>query len=415
MIIFIVFQSSHSTGLTEWYQRLYLNVKEETKVVHGKGIPEDKVTRSLSIPIYQTAVFTFESAEQGAALFSGEEGYIYTRLGNPTIRAFEEKMAYLENGEDGAAFASGMAAISATILTLLRKDDELIASFPIYGCTFSLLTHLIPKWGMRVKWVKAKDFVSEAEKVITPRTKLLLIESPTNPNIDLVDIKGAAELAHKSGIPLAIDNTFATFYCQKPLDLGTDIVIYSATKFICGHGDTVGGIVIGEKPFIKEVKDYVVRDIGGIISPFNAWLLLRGIKTMAVRMKQHCENAQKVAEFLENHLKVREVFYLGLKSHPQYELAKSQMESFGGMLAFELKEGREAGRRMMDNLKLCVVAVSLGDTATLIEHPASMTHSTYSKEDLEKFGISEGLVRMSVGIEGSQDLIDDLSQALDKV
>lgn len=390
-------------------------MKEETKVVHGKGIPEEGKTRSLSIPIYQTAVFTFESAEQGARLFAGEEGYIYTRLGNPTIRAFEEKLAFLEGGENGAAFASGMAAISGVLLTLLKTDDELIVSSPIYGCTFSLLTDLLPKWGIKIKWVEAKDFVSQAENLITPRTKLFLIESPTNPTIDLVDIKRAAELAHKSGVPLAIDNTFATFYCQKPLELGADIVIYSATKFICGHGDTVGGVVIGKRDFIKEVKDYVVRDIGGIISPFNAWLLLRGIKTMAVRMERHCENAQKVAEFLNNHPKVDRVFYPGLSSHPQYELASSQMKRFGAMLAFELKGGREAGRKMMNSLKLCVVAVSLGDTATLIEHPASMTHSTYSEEELKEFGISKGLVRMSVGIENSEDIIDDLSQALDRV
>ncbi len=390
-------------------------MKEETKVVHGKGLPEEEKTRALSIPIYQTAVFTFESAEQGARLFAGEEGYIYTRLGNPTIRAFEEKLAFLEGGEDGAAFASGMAAISSLLLTLLKTDDELIASSPIYGCTFSLLTDLIPKWGIKVKWVEAKEFISKAEPLITPKTKLLFIESPTNPTLDLVDIRGAAELAHKSGIPLAIDNTFATFYCQRPLELGADIVVYSATKFICGHGDTVGGVVIGRKEFIKEVKDYVMRDIGGIISPFNAWLLLRGIKTIAVRMERHCENAQKVAEFLDNHPKVERVFYPGLSSHPQYRLAKSQMKSPGAMLAFELKGGREAGRKMMNSLKLCVVAVSLGDTATLIEHPASMTHSTYSKEELKEFGISEGLVRMSIGIENHEDIIDDLSQALDRV
>ncbi|MEO0076383.1 MAG: aminotransferase class I/II-fold pyridoxal phosphate-dependent enzyme [candidate division WOR-3 bacterium] len=387
-----------------------------TEVVHGKQILADLTTRALSVPIYQSAVFTFESAESGADIFAKrKKGYFYTRLGNPTIEAFEEKMTYLEHGEAACAFASGMAAIAGTILAICNAGDEIIAVYPIYGCTYSLLNDVLPRWNIKVKWAKANNFLDNTKKLLSNKTKLIVIESPVNPTIDIIDINATAELAHQNKILLAVDNTFASFYNQKPLDLGADIVMYSATKYISGHGDTVGGVVIGKKDFITYMKDYIIRDLGGIISPFNAWLLLRGIRTMAVRMQAHNGNGLEIAKFLEKHPKIKWVKYPGLPSHPQYEIALKQMSGFSSMIAFELKGGREAGRKLMNNVKLCVCAVSLGDCATLIEHPASMTHSSYSKQALEESGISEGLVRLSVGIEYYQDIIDDLRQALDKV
>lgn len=386
-----------------------------TDVVHGRQLVTDLKTRALSFPIYQSAVFTFESAEAGASIFAKEKkGYFYTRLGNPTIEAFEDKMAYLETGEAGCAFASGMAAISGTVLSVCNSGDEIIAVYPIYGCTYSFLVDVLPRWGIKVKWAKSDNFIANAKKLITKKTKLIVIESPVNPTIDIVDIKATAELAHKNKALLAVDNTFASFYNQKPLKFGADIVMYSATKYISGHGDTVGGVVISKQEFINYMKDYTIRDLGGIISPFNAWLLLRGLRTMAVRMEAHNYNGMEVAKFLENHPKVEWVKYPGLPSHPQFQIAKKQMSNFSSMIAFELKGGRNAGRTLMNNIKLCICAVSLGDAATLIEHPASMTHSSYSKQALKESGISEGLVRMSVGIEHYQDIIDDLKQALDK-
>ncbi|MEO0088242.1 MAG: aminotransferase class I/II-fold pyridoxal phosphate-dependent enzyme [candidate division WOR-3 bacterium] len=391
-------------------------MREFTKYVHGKEILGEKFTRSLSVPIYQTAIFTFSSAEEGASIIAKEkDGYFYTRLGNPTVRAFEEKMAFLEEGEDACAFASGMAAITAVIFALAKAGDEILASYPIYGCTYSLFTTILPNLGIKVKWLLAKNFIEELKKEINKNTKIVFIETPTNPTIEIIDIKEVAEIAHRYDAKVIVDNTFATTFNQKPLKLNADISLHSATKYISGHGDTLGGVVISNKEIIENLKENLIRNFGGVLSPFNAWLLLRGLKTLALRMSRHNENGLKVAQFLENHPKIKRVSYPGLPSHPQYEIAKKQMSGFSSMIAFELKGGREAGRKLMNNIKLCVCAVSLGDTATLIEHPASMTHFTYSKEDLEKSGISEGLVRMSVGIEDSEDIIEDLEQALAKV
>jgi methionine-gamma-lyase len=335
-------------------------------------------------------------------------------LGNPTVNAFEDKMAFLEGGEVACAFASGMAAISGTVLSVCNSGDEVIAVYPIYGCSYSFLVDVLPRWGIKVKWAKSDNFIPNVKREISKKTKLILIETPVNPTIDIIDIKETAKIAHQHNALLAVDNTFASFYNQRPLTLGADVVMYSATKYISGHGDTVGGVVIAKQNFITYMKDYIIRDLGGIMSPFNAWLLLRGLRTMGVRMQVHNRNGMIVAKFLENHPKVRWVRYPGLASHPNYEIAKKQMSDFSSMIAFELKGGRPAGRKLMNSVKICVCAVSLGDAATLIEHPASMTHSSYSKQALKESGISEGLVRMSVGIEDSSDIIDDLAQALDK-
>lgn len=389
----------------------------ETKVVHGKGITVDPHCRAIAPPIQTAAVFSFTSAEHGAKLFAGEEdGYIYSRLGNPTLELLEEKMALLEGGEAGATFASGMAAISTTILALCSSGDNIIVSEPIYGGTFALLTNLIPKWGIEVRWAKATNFVDEIQdkKLIDDRTKLLLVESPANPTLDLVDIETTAALGKKHNVTTAIDQTFATFYYQKPLASGFDISLYSATKFIGGHSDAIGGIAISTKENIKKIKDETLVDMGGVMSPFNAFLFLRGLKTIAVRMDRHAENTMRIAKYLEEHPRAEKVFYPYLPSHPQYELAKKQMSGGSGLLSFNIEGGRSKGSTFLNNLKLLCVAVSLGSVNTLIEHPASMTHSTYSKEELKKAGIPEGLIRFSVGIENIDDLIEDIDQAFKK-
>ncbi len=385
-----------------------------TLCVHGSG-GVDPQTGALSTPIYQSSTFAFKSARHGAALFSGEEeGYVYTRLGNPTQAAFEREMAFLEGGEAALAFASGMAAISAVILYHCRCGDNLVSSDTVYGGTHNLYKESLPLWGIEAKEVDATD-VRNIENAIDERTKLIFIETPANPTLNLVDIAACAEIARRHQIPLVVDNTFATPYLQQPLKLGANIVVHSATKYIGGHGDTVAGVVIGKKQLIDELRGKILRDLGGIISPLNAWLLLRGLKTLPVRMDRHCHNALEIAKYLSLHPKVNWVMYPGLTIHPQHELAKKQMRNYGGMISFEIAGGRKAGEKLMNNVGLITLAVSLGDCDSLIEHPASMTHSTYSKEDLEAIGISEGLIRLSVGLEDSADLIQDLKQALKKV
>ncbi|OQX56266.1 MAG: methionine gamma-lyase [Candidatus Cloacimonas sp. 4484_209] len=392
-------------------------MKVATKVVHGKGITVDSLSRAIVPPIHMAAVFSFKSAEHGARLFTGdEEGYIYTRLSNPTLKILEEKMALLEGGEGAACFASGMAAISTTILGLCNSGDNIIVSEPIYGGTFALLSKLIPKWGINVRWARATQFVEDIEEkhLRDDKTKLFLLETPANPTLELVDLEKTAKYAKQFNIPTAVDTTFATFYFQRPIDLGIDIVIYSATKYIGGHSDSIGGIVVSNQELTKKIKDNTLVDLGGVMSPFNGFLFLRGLETLAVRMEKHASNAQQLAKYLEEHPHIEKVSYPFLKSHPQYELAQKQMSGGSGLLSFIIEGGREKGKEFLNNLKLLTVAVSLGAVNTLIEHPASMTHSTYSPEELEKAGIPEGLIRVSVGIEDPEDLIEDIDQALNK-
>ncbi|NOX37221.1 MAG: aminotransferase class I/II-fold pyridoxal phosphate-dependent enzyme [Calditrichaeota bacterium] len=385
-----------------------------TLCVHGSG-GVDPQTGALSTPIYQSSTFAFKSARHGAMLFQGEgEGYVYTRLGNPTQAALEREMAFLEGGEAALAFSSGMAAIAGVILNLCRCGDNLVSSDTIYGGTHNLYKESLPLWGIEAREVDATD-PSKIEEAIDSKTRLILIETPANPTLEIIDIERCAEIAHRHQIPLVVDNTFATPYLQRPLEMGADIVVHSATKYIGGHGDTVAGVVIAKKDFIDELRARILRDLGGVISPLNAWLLLRGLKTLPVRMDRHCSNALEIAKFLSFHPKVNWVRYPGLTTHPQHELAKRQMRNFGGMIAFEVKGGRHAGEKLIDNVGLITLAVSLGDCDSLIEHPASMTHSTYSKEELAEVGITEGLIRLSVGLEDPIDLIEDLKQALSKI
>lgn len=386
----------------------------DTLCVHGSG-GADPATGALSLPIYQSSTFKFKSARHGAQLFLGEkEGYVYTRLGNPTQAAFEREMAFLEGGEAALAFASGMGAISSVIFSLCESGDNFISTNTLYGGTHNLFMETLPRYKIETREVDTTN-PENILNAIDDHTRLIYIETPANPTLTVTDLKACARIAKDYKIPLVVDNTFSTPYFQRPLELGADVVLHSATKYIGGHGDTVAGVVIGKKDFIDRLRANFLRDLGAVISPVNAWLLVRGLKTLAVRMQRHQENATKVAKFLQFHPKVKRVYYPGLTTHPQHEVAKKQMFGFGGMVSFEIKGGRRAGEKLMDSVKLFTLAVSLGDVDSLIEHPASMTHSTYSAEELAECGITESLVRLSVGLEDFRDLIADLSQALRQV
>lgn len=384
----------------------------DTKIIHA-GYEKDPVSGSLATPLYQTSTYIFDSAEQGAARFAGQEaGYIYTRLGNPTQAQLEVKLAALEGGEAGLYTSSGMGAISATVWTLVDAGEHIVASDTLYGCTFALFQNELTRHGIEVTFVDATNPENVA-KAMKENTKIVYIETPANPTLKLIDIKAVAEITHKGGAKLVVDNTFSSPYCQRPLELGADIIVHSTTKYINGHGDVIGGCVIGDAATVTDIRFRGIKDMTGACpSPFNCWLTLRGVKTLGIRMRQHTENAMYVAKFLENHPLVEKVFYPGLESFEQHELAKEQMYAFGGMLAFEVKGGVEAGRWLMNHVKLCKLAVSLGDIETLIEHPASMTHSPVPKEDREKVGITDGLVRLSVGLENPEDICADIDQGL---
>ncbi len=384
-----------------------------SKLIHAGAY--DDANGSAVGPIYQTSTFKFRNADHGARCFSGEEkGYIYTRLGNPTIEELENAVAELENGVGALAVSSGMAAVNTVYLTLLGQGDHMISHSSVYGPSRGIMEKLYPKYGVESTYVDCTD-LSNIEKAIKPNTKLLYLETPANPTMGITDIAAAAELAHKHNILVCVDNTFSSPYLQKPLDLGADIVLHSMTKFINGHADIVGGIVIAKTPEMFGELKYVMTNMGFNMDPHQAWLTRRGLKTLAIRIDRAQENAIKVAEYLEKHPKVEWILYPGLKSHPQYELAKRQMKGPGAMISFGVKGGLEAGKTVMDNMHLALLAVSLGGIETLIQHPASMTHSKLSKEARETAGISDGLIRLSVGIEDAQDIIDDLAHALSLV
>ena len=386
----------------------------DTLAVHGsEGI--DKHTGAVSPPIYQSSTFAFRSASHGEALFKGEvEGYIYSRLGNPTEACLEREMAFLEGGEAALAFASGMAAEAALFLTLCRAGDNYVSSVCVYGGTHSMNANFMPRMGIDAREVRAAN-LDEVAAAIDDRTRVLFIETPANPTLDIIDVAACAEIAHQRGVLLAVDNTFATPALQRPLEMGADVIVHSATKYISGHGDTVAGVLVGAKDLMTRVRKETLNLIGPCISPFNAWLLLRGLKTLPIRMKRHCENAMQVAQYLSFHPRVKTVYFPGLRSHPGHELARKQMKDYGGMVAFEIKGTRDDGKKMMDSVELCTLAVSLGDCDTLICHPASTTHSTYNAEQLAAAGISETMIRLSVGVEDPRDNSADLGQALKKI
>lgn len=383
-----------------------------TKLIHAGGISDEK--GSAVTPIYQTSTFKFKNADEGARFFSGEEkGYIYTRLGNPTIDDLENTVADLENGVGGIACSSGMGAVNTVYLALLGQGDHMVGHNALYGPSRGIMESLYPKFGIESDFVDCTN-LKEIEKAIKPNTKLLYLETPANPTIGITDIAGAVAIAKKHNIITCVDNTFCSPYLQKPLDFGVDIVLHSITKFINGHADVVGGIVVAREKAMYDRLKPVMINMGFNMDPHQAFLTRRGLKTLSIRIDRAQANAIKVADFLEAHPKVAWVLYPGLKSHPQYELAKKQQKGPGAMISFEVKGGLAAGKKVMDNVELAVLAVSLGGVETLIQHPASMTHSKLSKAARSNSGITDGLIRLSVGIEEAEDLIADLAQALDK-
>ena len=388
-----------------------------TKAIHAGNV-KDQQYGALTTPIYQSSTFVFDSCEQGGRRFAGaENGYIYTRLGNPTVSVLENKVAALEGGEAALATASGMGAISSCLWTIASAGKHIIADGTLYGCTFALLNHGISRYGVDVDFIDTSDL--EAVKAhLRPNTVAIYLETPANPNLKIMDITAVAKIAHayNADIKVVCDNTFASPALQNPLALGADVVVHSATKYLNGHGDVVAGFVVGKADFISQVRMFGLKDMtGAVLDPFAAFLLLRGLKTLELRMARHCENASKIAAFLAEHPAVEKVNYPGLKTHKGHEIAARQMKDFGGMLSFEVRGGKEAGMKLVNALQLITVAVSLGDAESLIEHPASMTHSTYSAEELAASGIAPCLIRLSAGLENAEDLIADLKQALDQI
>ena len=388
-----------------------------TKAIHG-GKMKDTQYGALTMPIYQTSTFEFDCCEQGGRRFAGEEkGYIYTRLGNPSISAVENKVALLEGGEACAAASSGMGAVSACLWSIAGAGKHILADETLYGCTFALLNHGMTRYGVEVTFVDTSD-LEQVKANLKENTVCVYLETPANPNLKISDIQAVAELAHayNPAIQVVCDNTFASPYLQRPLELGADVVIHSATKYLNGHGDVIAGFVVGTEAFINEVKMFGLKDMtGATLGPFEAFLIMRGLKTMEIRMERHCENAKKVAEYLVKQEKVERVYYPGLETHPGYEIAKKQMQDFGAMISFEVKGGKEGGMKFVNSLSMIPIAVSLGDAETLVQHPASMTHSVYTEEELKAAGISAGLIRLSVGLENAGDIIADLELGFSKI
>lgn len=383
-----------------------------TLAIHHGYDPMDN-EGALTPPLHLTSTFAFETAEAGGEMFSGKRaGHIYSRISNPTTDLLERRIAVLEGAEAGLALASGMGAITAAMWTLLAPGDEIILDETLYGCTFSFMQNGLTKFGITVTHV---DLTSpeKLEAAISDKTRIVYFETPANPNMRLVDIRAVSDIAHATGAKLIVDNTYATPYLTQPIKHGADIVLHSATKYLGGHGDVVAGLLVGPEELVQEIRLYGMKDMtGAVMAPFNAMLILRGIKTLELRMDRHCASALLVADRLNQCDAVRDVWYPGLPSFPQHDLARRQMAQYGGMIAFELKGGMQAGIETMNRLNMIARAVSLGDAETLIQHPASMTHSTYTKEERAAHGISEGLVRLSIGLEGVDDILADLEQAL---
>lgn len=384
-----------------------------TKAIHGGS--EKNAYGALATPIFQTSTFVFDSAEQGGARFALEEpGYIYSRLGNPSCTKVEKKLALLEGAEAAMSTASGIGAVTSAIWILVQTGDHIVAHRTLYGCTHAYFTHGLSRYGIEVTYVDMRD-PQEVAKAMRPNTKVVYLESPANPNMDMIDIAAVAEIAHRQeGVQVMVDNTYCTPYICRPLEHGADIIIHSATKYLNGHGDVIAGFVVGKEEYINQVRLLGVKDLtGASLSPFDAFLIDRGMKTLPIRVEKHSANAQKVAEFLEKHPQVSSISYPGLESFPQRDLVKKYMSLPGGMISFELKGGMDAGKKLINAMQMCKVAVSLGDAETLIQHPASMTHSPYTPEERVMANISDGLVRLSVGLEDAEDIIADLKQGLD--
>ena len=389
-------------------------MEKHTKAIHG-GLDPMQHSGAVSVPIYQSSTFAFPSAEEGAARFAGTSpGPIYTRVGNPTTAALEACLAELENGCGAVATATGMGAISTVFLALLRQGDHVVATHPLYGSSRVILQDYFSRYGVKTTFVPATNTSAIAE-AIRPSTRFLFLETPANPTLDLVDIEAAVAIARKAGIVVVVDNTFAGPHLQRPLDLGADVVVHSMTKSLNGHSDVVAGAIIAAKPAMLAACHESAKTFGATIDPHQAWLVLRGIRTLGMRVERAQANARIIAEWLEERPEVAWVRYPGLRSHPQHLLALKQMSGPGSVIAFELHGGIEAGRHLMNNVRLITLAVSLGGVESLIEHPASMTHAAIPPEERRKEGITPGLVRLSVGCEDIEDLLVDLEAALTSV
>lgn len=381
-----------------------------TRAVHAGD--EANPSRAVATPIYQTATYSFESAGEGAEMFAARTpGHVYSRWSNPNAAELEAKIATLEGADDAVATASGMAAISTALLAVLRAGDHCVVDAACYSATNTLFIQELPRLGIEATFVDTGDLAA-VEAALRPTTRLIYTETPGNPTLKIVDLAALAGFARGRNLLTICDNTFASPYLQRPVELGIDITVHSATKYLSGHGDVIAGAVAGSAEIIGRCRTRVLRDYGGVISAMTAFLVNRGISTLALRMERHCDNAERVAAFLAQHPAVGRVAYPGLAEHPRHEVAARQMRRFGGMISFEVRGGVAAGAALMDTIRLCTLAVSLGDVRTLISHPASMTHSTVSRGAREAAGIADGLVRLSVGIEDADDIIEDLDQAL---
>lgn len=381
-----------------------------TKVVHSAQTPDEK-TGAISQPIIPAVAYSFANAEEASSVVSGEtEAVYYGRYGNPTTRTLEKKIALLEGAEDALGVSSGMAAISIALLTFLQHGDHVVVTKDVYGGTHKFLTNLAPRFGIEVAFIDCTD-IDRLRGAIKDSTRAVYIESPSNPSLTLIDISAISSVTKSLNIPLIVDNTFMSPYLQQPFELGADVVVHSATKYLNGHGDVIAGFVCGNKKTIDYMRKNIMGDLGQTLNAWESFLIIRGLKTLGVRMEKHCYNAQKIAEFLEKNASVKKVYYPGLHSHPQHALAKKQMKGMGGIVSFEINGGVQAGKRFISSLQLAMISFSLGDPETLVQHPASMTHSSIPEERLSDFGIPKGLIRLSVGLEDSEDIIADLEQA----
>lgn len=380
-----------------------------TKAIRAGYIPGPELSHSE--PIFVTSAYHYENADYAAELYRGEiPGNVYTRIQNPTTDIFEKRIASLENAEAGLATASGMSAISLTLLHLLSAGDNIVAAQEVYGGSNQLLRVSLPKFGITTTFVKGED-LAQWEAAITPATKIIFFETPTNPTLTLVDIRKVCEIAKAKGILTIVDNTIATPALQNPINLGVDIVIHSATKYIDGQGRAIGGVICGKRDLLNQIRAISLRNFGSCLSPFDAWIFLKGLETLELRMEKHSANALAIAQFLSAHPRVKKVNYPFLPSHPQYELAKSQQKAGSGLLSFEV-ENLATGRNLIDSVKLISLVGNLGDTKTIIGHPASTSHQQLSVADAAASGITPGLIRLSVGLESVEDLVADLTQAL---
>ena len=381
----------------------------ETKAIRIQT--ERSQHREHSTPVFLTSSFVFEDAEEMRAAFAEEKKMnIYSRFTNPNASEFVDKLVALEGGEAGYAFATGMSAVFNTFAALLKAGDHIISSDSVFGSTHSLFKKFLPKWNITTSHFPASQ-LDKIEALITLNTKIIYAESPTNPGVEILDLKGLSDIAKKHNLLLVIDNCFATPYIQQPISFGADLVIHSATKLIDGQGRVLGGAVVGKKELIREIYLFA-RNTGPSISPFNAWVLSKSLETLAVRLERHCETALRIAEQLENHPKVNWLKYPFLKSHPKYELAKKQMRLGGNIIAFEVDGGLEAGRNFLNAIKMCSLTANLGDSRTIVSHPASTTHSKLSDKEKAAVGITKGMIRVSVGLEHHEDIMNDILQAL---